>query len=513
MSACEQRFMAAAEGDGAGPAQQDIQPMLGPLHLWQHELTLALDGAVLDHAGLMTDSALAQQALAINAGLQASQQQWRAQWDALAPAQSLAQQLDDKVVLLVFGKFNAGKSSLCNFLADRFGQQGHAVRYFHLEAGSIKESSQPFHEGATETTARLQGVCLGQQLVLLDTPGLHSVTDDNAALTQRFLESADGVLWLTSSTSPGQVQELDELARELRRGKVLLPIVTRSDCIEEDELDGVIVKCLRNKSAANRAVQEHDVQARAGDKLRLLGVDVSQLKVPVSVSVHMAKTGGDHASAGIARLYGALQDIVGPALAYKQRKPAEMLLHYLQEQVLGSLETITLPALARLHPSLQAEREALEVRQARMVQLAWREVVSALPPLLEQHAARRDVGAVCTELASQAVTAFMLQAGPQLDGYVLPTPPAPGTVELAVAAAYEPASGDGDNEPVGYEKLHAELGQAVHGLLADLAAQTIDVCGEALQRLEGEADALGDIVLSYQQRLLELAGQLRSGVR
>jgi hypothetical protein len=29
---------------------------------------------------------------------------------------------------------------------------------------------------------------------MLDTPGLHSVTPENAALTQRFTDSADGVL-------------------------------------------------------------------------------------------------------------------------------------------------------------------------------------------------------------------------------------------------------------------------------------------------------------------------------
>lgn len=66
------------------------------------------------------------------------------------------------------------------------------------------ESDEPLREGATETTARLQGLCLGTGLVLLDTPGLHSVTPENAALTQRFTESADGLLWLSSSTSPAR---------------------------------------------------------------------------------------------------------------------------------------------------------------------------------------------------------------------------------------------------------------------------------------------------------------------
>ncbi|WP_250530521.1 dynamin family protein, partial [Caballeronia sp. ATUFL_F1_KS4A] len=78
----------------------------------------------------------------------------------------------------------------------------------------------------------LQGVRLAGKLVLVDTPGLHSVTPENAVLTQRFTDSADGVLWLTSSTSPGQVQELDELGRELHRNKPLLPVVTRSDVYE-----------------------------------------------------------------------------------------------------------------------------------------------------------------------------------------------------------------------------------------------------------------------------------------
>ncbi|MBB5407020.1 hypothetical protein HDG34_000943 [Paraburkholderia sp. HC6.4b] len=83
------------------------------------------------------------------------------------------------------------------------------------------------------------------------------MTPDNAALTRRFTDSADGVLWLTSSTSPGQVQELDELGRELHRNKPLLPVVTRSDEYEEDEVDGELVKCLCNKSAPRRALQEH----------------------------------------------------------------------------------------------------------------------------------------------------------------------------------------------------------------------------------------------------------------
>jgi hypothetical protein len=161
---------------------------------------------------LRANSALAIRADAINTLLRDSVHAWMQQWSSLEAAQHLADYFDDQALLLVFGKFNAGKSSFCNFLAERFAAHNRNVQYFHVDAGRVVDTSEPFTEGATETTSRLQGVRLGAKLVLLDTPGLHSVTPQNAALTQRFTDSADGVLWLTSSTSPGQVQELDELA-------------------------------------------------------------------------------------------------------------------------------------------------------------------------------------------------------------------------------------------------------------------------------------------------------------
>src|SRR3546814_16525586 len=107
---------------------------------------------------------------------------------------------------------------------------------------------------------------IGDRLVLLETPGLHSLTAENAELTLRLADSADAVLWLSSSTSPGQVQELDELARELRRRKPLLPVITRSDIFEEDEIDGEICKVLRNKTDENRLLKECDVGVRAQNK-------------------------------------------------------------------------------------------------------------------------------------------------------------------------------------------------------------------------------------------------------
>lgn len=516
MSSVERQFMDAADAFGIG--ERNLQPVLQQMHDWLSGLVQALHDSSLKQDGLQPDSALARQVQAINANVMAGERRWADQWERLRPAQALAQTFDEKAMLLVFGKFNAGKSSLCNFLAERFQRQGRSVQYFHLEAGKIVETGQRFREGAVETTARLQGVCLGEKLVLLDTPGLHSGTDKNVALTQRFLDSADGVLWLSSSTSPGQVQELDELARELRRSKPLLPVVTRSDFIEEDEVDGAIVKCLRNKTGPNRALQEADVYERAKEKLLSLGVAPQLLSAPLSVSVHVARAQGETdaamADAGFERLYGALLDITGPALAYQQRKPAEVLLHHLQEHVLGELNAETVPALEDLRQALTTEDAELARRQARMVQSAWREVIPEVPALLERHASIGEIQKVCDEVTARLEAAFARQVNEQLAGYVLsvPTPPSITPAECIDRESFsivdhifvagkqeEEAQQIAAEKALDHEVLYNALERAVRTRLLDMAVSAIKACSATLSNLETNARRM--------QALLELSGQ------
>ncbi|WP_369798786.1 dynamin family protein [Achromobacter sp. DMS1] len=230
---------------------------------------------------------------------------------------------------------------------------------------------------------------LGDRLVLLDTPGLHSGEQANAALTRRYLDSADGVLWLTGSSSPGQVRELDDLGRELLRRKPLLPIITRSDCYDEDEVDGEIRKTLCNKSAADRDLQQADVESRARGKLAELGADPGLLKTPVSISVRMAsaQTPAAMAEAGFDALYAALRALIQPMLAYRQRKPAEMLLHYLQENVAGPIARDIRPGLDALRRQAQAALAWQQDQRTRLAEASLRRILPALPALLDNPAA------------------------------------------------------------------------------------------------------------------------------
>ncbi|MFG1300908.1 dynamin family protein [Xanthobacter sp. V3C-3] len=518
----EQRFL--AEIDAAAPGRDDLRAVLSRLEDWLASLRDGLAGAVLAPAGLCEDGALARQVAAVTAALGACVAAWPQHREALGPALALARQLDGVAILLVFGKFNAGKSSLCNLIADRFAARGRTVGFFHVEAGQLAEGSGRFAEGATETTARLQGVRLGDRLVLLDTPGLHSATAGNAALTRRFADSADGVLWLTSSAAPGQVQELDELAQELRRAKPLLPVLTRSDLFEEDEIDGALVRRLRNKTAANRALQEADVAARARDKLAAMGVDPAQLRSPVSVSAHMARAPAPDAiaEAGLERLYAALRALVAPALAYGRRKPAEVLLRHLDETVLGDLRLQVGPVLAQLARMLDDALAQIGDRHEQVQDDVWRDAIPLLPELLEAHAGARDVGGVCRALAQAVDAAFARAVAAHLpdhrpepcgrtgeaegDGFADFASGGIGFEELAVEV-------DGVRRPVGidYGRLHAALERQVRAHVVGLADASRATCAASLRRLLASVAQIGAVLDAHEASLRDIRTALRAG--
>ena len=103
MNICEQRFMSKA--DSFSVTERDLQAVLQRMNDWFAELLQTLDANCLKSHGLQPGSALARQARAIVADVKASRCRWAKQWTELHPAQSLAQSFEDKVMLLVFGKF------------------------------------------------------------------------------------------------------------------------------------------------------------------------------------------------------------------------------------------------------------------------------------------------------------------------------------------------------------------------------------------------------------------------
>ncbi|MFA5590988.1 MAG: GTPase [Lysobacteraceae bacterium] len=497
----EQDFIALLETAADASAPVDVDAMLAQLWQWQSRLLECLDTHRLMPQGFSPQGDIACRIADIAAARDALVQLWPRQWDALAPARELARHLEDSVLLLVFGKFNAGKSSLCNFLAERFAAQGQPVEYFQVREGLVQAHAGPLREGATETTSQLQGVRLGARLVLLDTPGLHSVTRENAELTRRFTDCADGVLWLTSSASPGQVQELEELSRELQRGKPLLPLITRSDEYEEDEIDGRIEKVLCNKRPDSRALQQADVAARACEKLTAMALPAELLRAPVSVSVHMARhpeQGADAlAEAGFGQLYCALHALIAPALAYRATKPAAILLHHLHEHVLDGLQQQLLPRLQQQAEALDTHHAQLETRREQLALLLWRRVAPALPALLDEHAEAGDLPALDAQLAvllDAALPEALARTLPDFDLH-------PNDPHAPVLPESVPSSQD-------WTALHAALESALRSRVLDICTDAKKHARQVIEQLQQQMEQLQQAISAQRRSLRECSQQL-----
>lgn len=383
-------------------AAQDQQSRLSQ---WRVSLVDTIGSHAFHHDGLKNSSALTEKTAQFRSEVKNAIQQWTQRWEEREPARELADRYGDRVILLVFGKVNAGKSSFCNFLVDRFQAAGRSASYFHLENGRIENDDEPFVEGVTETTSRIQGALLDEErLILLDTPGLLSVREENGELTKRFTDSADAVLWLTSSSSPGQVQELEALQSELLSAKPLLPVITKSDITEEDEVDGKIVEYLRNKSTCNRSAQENDVYQRSAKKLQANSIEVKLLQSPISVSAYAAKKYGKSPQAmddaGFNRLYEKLSEILQSALRYKRQKSDRIFISFLEQEILGTLDTQITPRLNEITTASKTAQTELLRQQPHIASTVMREALSQLPLLLEQHKTDKNKKAVLRELSA-----------------------------------------------------------------------------------------------------------------
>ena len=345
---------------------------------------------------LRKESSLYQQSLSVKNSIEQSIQSWATGWEQASPMRSLSESFEDRLIFLVYGKVNVGKSSFCNFIVEQFPSED--IKKFRFNNGKVEAFEGKFKEGVVETTAIIQGVELGSRLVLLDSPGLHSVDEKNGELTKKFTDSADAVLWLTPSTSPGQVQELDDLKIELESKKPLQPVLTRSDFFEEDIDDnGEIVKVLKNKSHANRDLQEKDVVERTR---KVLDPAVS-LKQPVSISIHAYRSSDCADSfneAGLQRLFEQLVSLTDEAREYKTKKAGRQVVNFLDKQVLQQLEETVIPMVNSLKNDATNAINNLKAKEKNITSLVLSDTCLAIPAIVEKHKYLQDKVALTQEV-------------------------------------------------------------------------------------------------------------------
>ena len=371
--------------------------LLAKKNILEQKLEKAL---LINNKNINQESSLSKLTGVLKQSVKVNLKSWNDALEDSLPMKALSEQFTDRIILLVFGKVNAGKSSFCNFLAEQFPAD--QVKRFCFNKGKVQyfESNEKFAEGVTETTATIQGVELGNNLVLLDSPGLHSVNDENGDLTRQYTDCADAVLWLSPSTSPGQVQELQDLKDELEKKKPLQPVITRSDeIIEEDwcDIKNDIITSLKNKTESNRKLQEGDVLGR----VKQLGFN-KLVKECVSISVHAYnesdKKQTDLQQAGLYKLFERLVVIIDEAKSYKVKKASQQVINFLNNQVIAPLEKNIKPQVNKLSAETKETINNLNKKKTHFAAEVTAEVAVEIPNIVNKHKNSQNKEAIADEL-------------------------------------------------------------------------------------------------------------------
>lgn len=97
-----------------------------------------------------------------------------------------------------------------------------------------------FWTEVTAMTSRVHAPHLDPGMAFFDTPGVAAVTRDNTARAVDFLDACHVILWVTNGRELGNADDARYLEELRRRGRPVLPIITRGDTVDEDEREEVL---------------------------------------------------------------------------------------------------------------------------------------------------------------------------------------------------------------------------------------------------------------------------------
>lgn len=289
----------------------------------------------------------------------------------------------DSLLVFVYGKVKAGKSSLGNYIARGYhdpglagGAQSGPVPEFFVRHSTgrteatgdreIRERGQ-FGVDDMEATSAIQGFRL-PGLTWVDSPGLHSKTEENGQLAKDYVEAADLVLYVTSSEAPGRRSDILELQQLGQRELPLAVLVTGSDCIDEDvdERGEVVARTVMKAEADRRAQLAYirrvldesadDAEARLEARMAAALRKADAFSVSVWYAQENADATGMEASGVGAMLHHVAALAQRGAVQAKVQRPLRNMRHFLDRVQAGELPELK-EALAAAAKQLAAERE------------------------------------------------------------------------------------------------------------------------------------------------------------
>lgn len=334
---------------------------------------------------------------------------------------SFREKFGDSLLVFVYGKVKAGKSSLGNYVATGVTQlsaeqlkalekiQQQPEFFLHENNTNFSQEislEQGFAVGDVETTSSIQGF-KKPGLTWIDSPGLHSTNTENGDLAAKYVEAADLIIYPMNSAQPGRESDLAELKELLQVGKRILVLIARCDEIEVDvNDDGEVVNTRVMKSEAKRQDQESYVQKKLDELCTELGVTKADTAVH-SISVSYAEEGNNSEQSmqdsGMQALFSKLESILqSEGIELKKQVPEKNLNSFYQLLIQGegelSLSTVKLPlegAREKLK-TMGTELEDIKEQALGRINLNF---ANEVDKLVEQFASSKNISRVSQELS------------------------------------------------------------------------------------------------------------------
>ena len=300
---------------------------------------------------------------------------WVVNFEEMLEKEKFRSDLANYFIVIIFGKVKAGKSSLGNFIAQHKLDNQTAEFFKYDEAGkkqAIKKleeiDEQSFDTNNLECTVEIQGFTL-DGMAWIDTPGLGSMVKENGDLAKEYIQSADYIIYPTSSDSPLQQDEKKQLKELFKQNKKVTICITKSDEKEEDECEcgseegcpnchNGLVSILNNKSTINRVKQETYVKNEISkivekDKESVLG-DI------FSISTHTATKGLENndselfENSNMPKFYELITKVVKEKAAkLKKDTPYDGLKSFIDNNILGNTSTTRTNSITNIKQALQ----------------------------------------------------------------------------------------------------------------------------------------------------------------
>ena len=293
---------------------------------------------------------------------------WGKKFNEVLKREKFRSDLKNYFIVIIFGKVKAGKSSLGNFIAKnsfdnkatffKYDKAGNEKNIAELE--EIEDNNSGFATNNLECTSEIQGFKLGG-MAWIDTPGIGSTTKENEELAKEYIQSADYIIYPTSSASPLQREEIEQLKELFSYKKTVTICISKSDesVRKKDsngkflrDKSGKIAKFLVNKREERREAQEQYVKEEID---KILNDTEYKLGDVLSISAHCAKKGLQEnddelfTKSNIPKLYELFTDIVkNKANKLKEETPYISLIAFVENDLLSDdIKDTTLKALRK----------------------------------------------------------------------------------------------------------------------------------------------------------------------